>query len=83
MAKKAKKAPSEAEIKADKLQEEVDALLEKRDVLEEKCDTLPLCKEDDGCSRCETRKKINQLDEKIEEIEEKIEEILAAEDDFE
>lgn len=65
----------------DKLQEEVDKLLDERDELEEKCDTLPLCEEEDGCDRCETYKKIAEIDKKIEELEDKIEALLADEEE--
>lgn len=65
----------------DKLQEEVDKLLEERDALEEKCDSLPLCEEDDGCERCETYKKIAEVDDKIEKLEDQIEELLVAEEE--
>ena len=78
MAKKAKAPPSEA----DKLQEEVDALLEKVDELEEYCDTLPLCAEDDGCSKCKYKTQMNEIYDKVEKLEEKIEDLLSAEDDF-
>ena len=70
-------------MSVDKPQEEVDKFLEERDALEEKCDTLPLCEEDDGCERCETYKKISDLDEKIEKLEDEIEELLVAEEEEE
>ena len=59
----------------DKLQEQVDQLQDDREALEEKCDTLDLCKEDDGCSKCDVFKKIDAIDEKIEKLEEQIEDL--------
>jgi chromosome segregation ATPase len=60
----------------DELQEEVNKLLEERDKLEEKCDTLDLCQEDDGCSRCDIYTKIEEVDAKTAELEEKIESLM-------
>jgi len=59
----------------DKLEEERDLVLDEIEQLEDKCDTLPICEEDDGCKRCETYKKIEDLSAKVEEIEDKIEQL--------
>ena len=60
----------------DKLEEERDNLLDEIESLEEKCDTLELCEEDDGCEKCESYKKIEDLSAKVEEIENKIESLM-------
>jgi len=60
----------------DQLEEERDNVLDEIEQLEEKCDTLPICEEDDGCEKCETYKKIEDLSTKVEEIEEKIESLM-------
>ena len=60
----------------DKLEEERDSILGEMEQLEEKCDTLPICEEDDGCEKCETYKKIEDLSTKVEEIENKIESLM-------
>ena len=60
----------------DKLNEQVEKLQDEREALEEKCDTLDLCQEDDGCSKCDVYKKIDEIDGKIEELEEKIEDLV-------
>ena len=60
----------------DKLEEERDTILDDIEQLEEKCDTLPICEEDDGCEKCETYKKIEDLSAKVEEIENKIESLM-------
>ena len=60
----------------DKLEEERDTILDDIEQLEEKCDTLPICEEDDGCEKCETYKKIEDLSSKVEEIENKIESLM-------
>lgn len=65
----------------DDLEDQVDKLLEEIDALEEKCDTLPICEEDDGCERCDSYKKIEQLSAKVEELEEKIEKLMEEEDE--
>ena len=67
----------------DELQEQVEKLKDEMDVLEEVCDTLPLCKEDDGCDTCETYKKIDKLNLKIGELEEKIESLMGEDDEDE
>ncbi len=59
-----------------KLEEEIDKLGDEREALEGKCDTLDICKEDDGCSKCDVYKKIEAVDNKIEELEEKIEDLM-------
>jgi len=59
-----------------KLEEERDTILDEIEQLEEKCDTLPICEEDDGCEKCETYKKIEDLSAKVEEIENKIESLM-------
>ncbi len=41
----------------DDLQEQVEKLKNEMDPLEEVCDTLPECKEDGACEKCETYKK--------------------------
>jgi hypothetical protein len=64
-----------------KLEEEKDELLDQIEALEEKCDTLEICKEDDGCERCESYAKIEELSTKVEEIEDKIEEMTQAEEE--
>ncbi|MHA1479349.1 MAG: hypothetical protein ACTSPU_14230 [Promethearchaeota archaeon] len=51
----------------DDLQEQVEKFKGEMDTLEEVCDTLPKCKEDDACEKCETYKKIDALNVKIEE----------------
>ena len=63
------------------LQEQVELLKGEMDKLEEVCDTLPQCKEDDGCKTCETYKKIDALNVKIEELEEKIESLMSEDED--
>ncbi|MHA2391513.1 MAG: hypothetical protein ACXAEX_06060 [Promethearchaeota archaeon] len=65
----------------DKLEEQKEELLEQIESLEEKCDTLPICEEDDGCERCESYQKIEDLSAKVEEIENKIEELMGDEED--
>ena len=60
----------------DQLEEERDNLLDEIESLEEKCDTLPICEEDDGCKKCETYKKIEDVSAKVEEIENKIETLM-------
>jgi hypothetical protein len=65
----------------DELEDQVDNLLQEIENLEEKCDTLPLCEEDDGCERCESYKKIEELSAKVEEIEDKIEKLMGEEED--
>ena len=65
----------------DDLQEQVEKLKGEMDELEEVCDTLPQCKEDDGCKTCETYKKIDALNDKIEELEEKIEYLMSEDED--
>jgi len=67
----------------DELQEQVEKLKDEMDVLEEVCDTLDLCKEDDGCDRCETYKKIDKLNLKIEELEEKVESLMGEDEEEE
>ncbi len=67
----------------DELQEQVEKLKDEMDVLEEVCDTLPQCKEDDGCDTCETYKKIDKLNIKIGELEEKIESLMGEDDENE
>ena len=69
--------PSEVE----KLQEKVDAIQDDMENLEEKCDTLDICQEDDGCSKCKTYQKIEELNAEVEQLEEKIEAILSAEEE--
>ncbi len=56
----------------DNLEEERDKVLDEIEQLEEKCDTLELCEEDDGCKKCESYKKIEDLSSKVEEIENRI-----------
>jgi len=65
----------------DDLENQVDDLLQEIEELEEKCDTLPICEEDDGCERCESYKKIEELSAKVEEIEDKIEKLMEEEED--
>ena len=60
----------------DKLEEERDSILDEIEQLEEKCDTLELCEEDDGCEKCESYKKIEDLSTKVEEIENRIESLM-------
>ncbi|MEJ2251323.1 MAG: hypothetical protein P8Y70_16805 [Candidatus Lokiarchaeota archaeon] len=68
-------------MSVEELENQVEKLLAQRDELEEKCDTLPECKEDDGCETCQVYNKIEQLDEKIDELEEKIESLLEEEEE--
>jgi hypothetical protein len=63
------------------LEEQRDELLDKIEALEEKCDTLEICEEDDGCDKCETYTKIEELSTKVEEIENKIEELTSEDED--
>jgi BMFP domain-containing protein YqiC len=65
----------------DKLEEQKEDLLDQIEALEDKCDTLPICEEDDGCERCETYAKIEELSAKVEELEDKIEELMGEDDD--
>jgi outer membrane murein-binding lipoprotein Lpp len=65
----------------DKLEEQKEELLDQIEALEDKCDTLPICEEDDGCERCETYAKIEELSAKVEELEDKIEELMGEDDD--
>jgi len=65
----------------DDLQEEVEKFMTEMDALEEVCDTLPECKEDGACEKCETYKKIDALNGKIEELEEKIESLMSEDED--
>ena len=58
------------------LEEQKEELLTQIEGLEEKCDTLEICKEDDGCKKCETFQKIENLSEKVEEVENKIEALM-------
>ena len=67
-------------MSVDKLEEEVDKLQDEMEALEENCDTIDICQEDDGCSRCDAFKKMEQISLKVEELEGKIEELLAAEE---
>jgi len=68
-------------LSIDDLQEQVEKFKGEMDTLEKVCDTLPECKEDDACEKCETYKKIDALNVKIEELEEKIESLLSEDDD--
>ncbi|MFX1479461.1 MAG: hypothetical protein ACFFCI_15110 [Promethearchaeota archaeon] len=65
----------------DKLEEQKEELLDQIEALEEKCDTLPICEEDDGCERCQTYAKIEELSAKVEELEDKIEELMGEDED--
>ena len=76
MAKKKKAGSSQV----DKLQEEVDELLDKKEELEEHCDTLDLCAEDDGCSKCKYYAQMAEIEDKVEALEDQIEELLGAEE---
>ena len=60
----------------DKLEEQKEELLTQIEGLEEKCDTLEICQEDNGCNKCETYQKIEDLSAKVEEVENKIEAIM-------
>lgn len=64
-----------------KLEEEKDELLDQIEGLEEKCDTLEICKEDDGCKRCEAYVKIEEISAKVEELETKIEDLMGEDED--
>jgi len=64
-----------------KLEEEKDEILDQIEALEEKCDTLEICKKDDGCKSCEAYTKIEDLSTKVEELETKIEEMTQAEEE--
>ncbi len=63
------------------MEEEIDKLQDEREELEGKCDTLDICKEDDGCSKCDVYKKIEAIDTKIEELEEKLEDLMGDDED--
>ena len=65
----------------DKIHEEIEKLQDDREALEGKCDTLDLCKEDDGCSKCDVFKKIDEIDDKIETLEEKAGDLAGDEDE--
>ncbi len=65
----------------DKLQEQIDKLQDDREELEGNCDTLDICKEDDGCSKCDVYKKIEALDERIEKLEEQIEDLMGEDEE--
>jgi predicted RNase H-like nuclease (RuvC/YqgF family) len=65
----------------EELEDQVENLLQEIETLEDKCDTLPICEEDDGCERCESYKKIEELSAKVEEIEDKIEKLMGEEED--
>ena len=67
----------------DELQEQVEKFKDEMDVLEEVCDTLDLCKEDDGCDKCENYKKIEKLNLKIGDLEEKIESLMGEDEEDE
>lgn len=62
----------------EKLEEQRDKMLEDLEGIQEVCDTLPACKEDDGCKTCKTKAKVEEFEQKIEEIEEKIEKLIQA-----
>ncbi|TXT65066.1 MAG: hypothetical protein BAJALOKI3v1_140057 [Promethearchaeota archaeon] len=64
-------------VSIEKLEKQVEDLMEQRDELEENCDTLPQCKDENGCSSCDIYTKIEKIDNKIEEIEEQIEKIMS------
>ena len=64
-----------------KLEEEINKFQDEREELEGKCDTLDLCKEDDGCSKCDVYKKIEAVDNKIEALEDKIEDLVSADEE--
>jgi len=68
-------------MSSDDLQEQVEKLKDEMDALEEVCDTLPECKEDDACEKCETYKKIDGLNDKIEILENKIESLMSEDED--
>ena len=68
-------------MSSDDLQEQVEKLKDEMDALEEVCDTLPECKEDDACEKCETYKKIDGLNDKIEILENKIESLMSKDED--
>lgn len=68
-------------MSVDKLEEEVEKLQDEMEALEENCDTLDLCKEEDGCSRCDAYKRMEEINAKIEELEEKIEDLISAEEE--
>lgn len=63
------------------LENQLEKLMTQRDKLEENCDTLPECKEDDGCETCKVYSQIEEIDEKIDELEDKIEELLGEEEE--
>jgi prefoldin subunit 5 len=67
-------------MSVEKLEEEVEKLQDEMEELEENCDSLDICKEDDGCSKCDAYKKMEANNLKIEELENKIEELTAAEE---
>ena len=67
----------------EQLEEQKEELLNKIEALEEKCDTLPICKEDDGCKKCENYAEIESLSAKVEDVENKIEELMGEDDEDE
>jgi prefoldin subunit 5 len=67
-------------MSVEKLEEEIDKMQDEMEALEENCDSLDICKEDDGCSKCDAFKKMEAINLKIEELENKIEELTAAEE---
>jgi len=70
-------------MSVDKLEEQKEELLTQIEGFEEKCDTLEICQEDDGCKKCETYQKIEDLSAKVEEIENKIEALMGDEEEEE
>lgn len=64
----------------EKLEEQIEKIKDQMDELEENCDELDICKEDDGCKRCETHKKIIGLADEIEALEDKLEELVSADE---
>ena len=65
----------------EKLEAEIEKIKDQMDELEENCDELDICKEDDGCDKCDAHKKILALAEEIEVLEDKLEELVSADDD--
>ena len=62
----------------DKLEEEIEKLQNEMEALEENCDALDICKEDDGCQKCDAYKQMEANNLRIEELENKIEELTAS-----
>ncbi len=65
----------------EQLEVQIEKIKDQMDELEENCDELDICKEDNGCDKCESHKKILALADEIEVLEGKLEELLGADDE--